>query len=88
MRAEQLEQPARLAAGAADRCVGCAIAGEHAAVARHLLERERRVRIADVELVDLAAAPAIAALGGVEQLRREPEHRGGDRSALGFVAVE
>src|SRR4051812_43284584 len=53
-----------------------------------LLERQRGRWISQIELASLAAAPDLAALGGIQQFRREPEYLHGDRPSFLAVGVE
>src|ERR1700733_8473318 len=59
---EQVEQAHRPAARAHRRRVGSAIPGENPVLAPGLLECERRLRIADIELMHLASASPVAVL--------------------------
>jgi hypothetical protein len=85
---EQLEQSCRLAGSPADRRVGCAVARKDAMPPFRRLQRERGIGITQVELVDLATATHVPALGGVEQLGGETEHACRNRPPLLLVGVE
>jgi hypothetical protein len=84
---EQLEQTHRLAGGASERRIGRAVAGEQAAAGR-LFQRQRRGGITEVELLNVAAAAQLAALGGIEQFCGKTEHISRNRPAFFLVAVE
>ena len=70
---EEGEHARRLAGGAANRRIGGSVAREQAPASLKLLQCERRLRVADIELMHLAAAPHLAALESVEQLCVETE---------------
>ena len=58
---KQVEQPHRPARCSTDRGVGCPVAGQQAARAFGLFQRQTQFGIAYVELMHIAGAPDIAA---------------------------
>jgi hypothetical protein len=53
-----------------------------------LLKRKRRIRVAEIQLMHLAATAYIAPPRRIEQAIRQAEHARCDRPAFFFVAVE
>lgn len=85
---KQVEQPQCLARCSTDRGIGCPVAGQQAARAFGLLQRQTRFRIADVELVHVAAASPLAALHRIEQAGQKTEHHLRDRPPFFLITVE
>src|SRR5258708_17802883 len=59
---EEVEEPRRLPRGAANRCIGCTIAGlaDHHSCAFRPFQRQRGSLVAEVQLMDLAAPSHLA----------------------------
>jgi hypothetical protein len=85
---EEREQPGRLPRRTANGCIGRTIASEDATAAFRLLHRQRRSRISEVQLLELAATADGAPFCRLKGSGCEAEHLGGDRPALLLIGRE